>query len=86
MNLHSRIGRKMAGTRFMTLILVTPSMFSESATISREPTQVISAMTASPRKGWRKEASTAMDALVEEDCRSGEGHAHAQRGLRTPRS
>ena len=46
---HSRMGRKMAGTRFITLILVRPSMFKDSATISKEPTQVISAMTASPR-------------------------------------
>ena len=43
------MGRKMAGTRFITLILVSPSMFSDRATISRDPTQVISAMTASPR-------------------------------------
>ena len=38
------MGRKMAGTRFITLILVRPSIFSDSAMISKEPTQVISAM------------------------------------------
>ena len=48
----------MAGTRFITLILVNPSMFREIATIIREPTQVISAMTASARNGARKEASS----------------------------
>ena len=50
-NRHSRIGRKIAGTRFMTLILVTFSIFRLRATISREPTQVISAITASPSRG-----------------------------------
>ena len=50
-NRHSKIGRKIAGTRFMTLILVTFSIFRLRATISREPTQVISAITASPSRG-----------------------------------
>ena len=39
-NQHSKIGRKIAGTRFMTLILVTFSIFRLRATISREPTPV----------------------------------------------
>ena len=50
-NQHSKIGRKIAGTRFMTLILVPFSIFRLRATISREPTQVISAITASPSRG-----------------------------------
>ena len=57
MIMHKKIGRMQAGTRFITLILVMPSMFSARATISSEPTQVISAITASPRKGEIKEAS-----------------------------
>ena len=60
-NVQKRIGRKMAGTRFMTLILVSPSILKASATISREPTQVISAMTVSLRRGCRNEASREMD-------------------------
>ena len=50
----------MAGTRFMTLIFVRPSIFRLRATISKEPTQVISAMTASPRRGERKAAAREM--------------------------
>ena len=50
-NRHSKIGRKIAGTRFMTLILVTFSIFRLRATISREPTQVISAITLSLSRG-----------------------------------
>ena len=50
----------MAGTRFMTLIFVMPSILKDSATIINEPTQVISAMTASRSSGSRKEARTAM--------------------------
>ena len=60
MNRHSRSGGSIAGTRFITLIFVSPSIFKPIATIIREPTQVISAMTASPRKGARKEARRAM--------------------------
>ena len=59
-NVHSRMGRKMAGTRFMTLILVTFSMFRDRATISREPTQVISAMTVSLSSGASSPAAKEM--------------------------
>ena len=52
-NMHKMMGRKMAGTRFMTLTFVAPSMFSARAAIIKDPTQVISAMTLSLRKGWR---------------------------------
>ena len=52
----SKIGIRQAGTRFMTLIFVRFSIFRPSARISREPTQVISAMTISLRRGCRKEA------------------------------
>ena len=50
----------MAGTRFITLIFVRPSIFKDRATMSSDPTQVISAMTASPKKGERTEASREM--------------------------
>ena len=55
-----RIGRNMAGTKFITLILVTPSIFRLMATISSEPTQVISATTASLRRGARLLAASVM--------------------------
>lgn len=48
-NIHNTMGSKQAGTRLDTLILAIPRIFSASATISREPTQFISAITASPR-------------------------------------
>ena len=57
-NRHKKIGRKIAGIRFMTLIFVMPSIFRLMAKIRREPTQVISAMTASPRKGDNTEAAS----------------------------
>ena len=44
----------------ITLIFVRFSMFRARAAISSEPTQVISAMTASPSRGERKEASREM--------------------------
>ena len=50
----------MAGTRFITRILVTPSIFKLMARMSREPTELISAMTSGPSNGERREASTAM--------------------------
>ena len=57
MKRHSRMGNRQAGTRFMTLIFVMPSIFRLRAAMSREPTQVISAITASPpRKGAMKDA------------------------------
>ena len=55
-----KIGRKMAGTRFMTLIFVTPSMLRARAAIIKDPTQVISAMTLSTKKGSKKEAAKAI--------------------------
>lgn len=42
----------------MTLIFVMPSIFRLIAKIRREPTQVISAMTLSPRKGDNTEAAS----------------------------
>ena len=50
------MGRKMAGTRFMTLIFVIFSIFSPRAKISKDPTQVISAITTSLKTGERTEA------------------------------
>lgn len=50
-NRQSKIGRKMAGTRFMILIFDATSIFSPNATMSREPTQVISAITLSLSRG-----------------------------------
>ena len=41
----------MAGTRFMILIFDATSIFSPNATMSREPTQVISAITLSLSRG-----------------------------------
>ena len=60
-NLHSKIGTNTAGTRFITLIFVTPSIFVANATINSDPTQVISAITASPpRYGSSTDASREM--------------------------
>ena len=59
-NRQRRIGRNMAGTKFITLILVIPSIFRLMATISSEPTQVISATTASLRRGARLPAASVM--------------------------
>ena len=59
-NRQRRIGRNMAGTKFITLILVIPSIFRLMATISSEPTQVISATTASLRRGARLLAASVM--------------------------
>ena len=47
----------MAGTRFITLIFVTFSIFSPSATIRSEPTQVISAITVSLSRGDSRPAA-----------------------------
>ena len=55
------MGKKIAGTIFITLILVIFSMFKDRAMISREPTQVISPMTVSfCSSGARKAASREM--------------------------
>ena len=57
---HSRMGRKMAGRWFMILSLVTPSMLRPRPMIKTEPTQVISAMAISPKKGEMTPASRVM--------------------------
>ena len=50
------IGRNMAGRRFATLILVTPSIFSPKPRIKRLPAADIFATTESMSKGLIKEA------------------------------
>ena len=53
---------RQAGTRFMTLIFVTPSMFKDNAAMRREPTQVISFCTAAlPIRGDNTPASREME-------------------------
>ena len=59
---HRRMGMRQAGTRFMTLIFVTPSMFKDNAAMRREPTQVISFCTAAlPIRGDNTPASREME-------------------------
>ncbi len=51
MNMHNSIGRKIAGTKFMILSFVIPSILRESPIIMSEPTQVISETVASVKYG-----------------------------------
>lgn len=62
MNRQSSMGKKIAGTKFMTLILVIPSMFKLMARMSSDPAQDISAMTASLSSGARAPAASVMTA------------------------
>lgn len=50
----------MAGTRFIKRILVRPSIFRLMAKRSREPMELISAMTSVPSRGASREAERAM--------------------------
>ena len=77
------MGRKMAGTKFITLILVRPSMFKDSATISKEPTQVISAITAIAQIGLEKGGHQGNGALIEQNGHCGESHAQSREAPKT---
>ena len=70
------MGKSMAGTRFIKRILVRPSIFRLMAKRSREPMELISAMTSVPSRGASREAERAMSPSHKIPARRSRVHPH----------